>query len=199
VLVLRPSRAGSQALSISGGADVPTHFRGPADQQRALDVLIKLTRARNAVTRALQRDLNAAGQHLTLAQFGALEAMLHLGPLCQKQLAAKLLTSPANMTMLINSLERRGWVARRRNQPDRRYSTVTLTARGRAEVTRLFTGHAVRVAGLFAVLSVEEQGVLGGLCRRLGRAAAAPGREAGALPRGKLGGLKSAECDGEKL
>ncbi len=151
---------------------MPTHYRGAATERCALDALIKLTRARNAVTRALQRELETASRGITLSQFGIVEAILHLGPLCQKDLATKLLTSPANVTLLVDGLIRRDWVRRKRSTKDRRFSTVHLTAHGRAEVARLFPGHAARVAELFAVLTRAEQETLGTLCRKLGRAAA---------------------------
>ena len=49
---------------------------------------------------------------LTAPQFGVLEALYHLGPLCQKDLAAKILKSSGNMTMVIDNLEKRDLVRR---------------------------------------------------------------------------------------
>ena len=68
-----------------------THFRGSPRQVQALDAYIKLVRAAESVTAALQPGLAAWG--LTTSQFGALEALWHLGPMCQRELGEKLLNA----------------------------------------------------------------------------------------------------------
>ena len=63
---------------------MPTHYRGSAQERAALDAYIKLMRAADSVTARLDPLMRAAD--LTVGQFGALEALLHLGPLCQRDL-----------------------------------------------------------------------------------------------------------------
>lgn len=65
---------------------MPTHYRGSAQERAALDAYIKLMRAADSVTARLDPLMRAAD--LTVGQFGALEALLHRGPLCQRDLAA---------------------------------------------------------------------------------------------------------------
>ena len=57
---------------------MPTHYRGTTEEQAALDAYIKLMRAAESVTARLEPLMRAAD--LTVGQFGALEALLHLGP-----------------------------------------------------------------------------------------------------------------------
>ncbi|MBS0663974.1 MAG: MarR family transcriptional regulator [Verrucomicrobia bacterium] len=113
---------------------------------------------------------------LTIAQFGLLEALLHRGPLCQGELATKLLRSGGNVTLVVDNLERSGLVSRQRDPEDRRFITVSLTDRGRAFISELFPKVAASLAREFAVLSTAEQFTLGWLCRKLGtgRAPATP-------------------------
>ena len=67
---------------------------------------------------AAARQPRGAGAHraaageagLTPTQFGVLEALLHKGPLSQRELGQKVLTSAGNMTDLIDKLETRGLV-----------------------------------------------------------------------------------------
>jgi MarR family 2-MHQ and catechol resistance regulon transcriptional repressor len=146
---------------------VPTHYQGPPDEVAALDAFIKLARAADAVTHRLQPLLTAAG--LTAGQFGALEALLHLGPLCQRELGDKLLMSGGNVTMVVGNLERRGLVRRERDATDRRVRRVHLTPAGTELISRLFPQHAAAVAAEFGVLAPAEQDELGRLCRKLGR------------------------------
>ena len=51
---------------------------------------------------------------LTISQFGVLEALYHKGPLCQRDIAAKILKSTGNITMVIDNLEKRELVRRER-------------------------------------------------------------------------------------
>jgi MarR family 2-MHQ and catechol resistance regulon transcriptional repressor len=88
---------------------------------------VKLMRASRAVTAQLEVRLTAAA--LTTTQLGVLEALLHLGPLTQRSLTTKVLTSPGNMTDLIEKLEQRGLVSRCRVETDRRNIAVGLRGR----------------------------------------------------------------------
>jgi MarR family transcriptional regulator, 2-MHQ and catechol-resistance regulon repressor len=144
-----------------------TRYKGQPREIRALDTFIKLMRATDSVTADLSRSLAEAG--LTMGQFGVLEALLHLGPMSQSDIGAKLLRSGSNVTTVVDNLEKRNLVRRERRQDDRRVVTVSLTADGRRLIQKLFPGHARRIADLFGALSQDDQRTLGNLCRTLGR------------------------------
>lgn len=148
-----------------------TRYRGSADEVRALDLFIKLMRAAESVATRVHRAV--AGADLTVSQFGVMEAVLHLGPMCQKELGAKLLKSGGNITMVVDNLEKRGLVRRKRNPENRKYVTVSLTDAGRRLIERIFPRHVAEVVREVAVLSADEQATLAGLLRTLGRADAA--------------------------
>jgi MarR family transcriptional regulator, 2-MHQ and catechol-resistance regulon repressor len=148
---------------------VGTHYRGPEGERRALDTLIKLVRATESLHGRLSGPMTEAG--LTTSQFGALEALLHLGPMCQRDLGEKLLKSTGNITMVVDNLEKRGLARRVRDTEDRRYVTVHLTEEGERLIREVFPRHAAAVAAELSVLSPEEQEQLGRLCRKLGRGA----------------------------
>jgi MarR family 2-MHQ and catechol resistance regulon transcriptional repressor len=143
-----------------------TRFRGAKAEVRALDAFIKLSRASGAVMARVAK-LHAE-QRLTPSQFGVLEALFHLGPLCQTALAQKLLTSGANVTTVVDNLERRDLVCRERSQSDRRFVAVSLTPTGRKLIGEIFPAFARAMAGMFAALSAAEQAQLAALCRTLG-------------------------------
>lgn len=143
-----------------------THYKGTRAERRALDAFIKLARAANAVGAALADTFAGAG--LTESQFGVLEALLHLGPLCPRDLAAKLLCSTGNLTLVLDNLEKRGLVRRERSTTDRRSLTVHLTAEGKSLIEGLFPRHVAGVVARFGVLTAAEQEELGRLCRKLG-------------------------------
>jgi MarR family 2-MHQ and catechol resistance regulon transcriptional repressor len=144
-----------------------THYRGTKDEVRALNAFIKLVRAADSVGARLKDSPAEAG--LTDGQFGALEALYHLGPLHQRELGAKLLRSGGNVTMVVDNLEKCGLVRRERGVEDRRFVTVHLTDAGRRLIARLFPRHAARVTAEMSVLTPAEQDELGRLCRKLGK------------------------------
>lgn len=154
-----------------------THYRGTAEETGALDAYIKLMRAALSVGTQVHRHLAREG--ITETQFGVLEALFHLGPLCQRDLAAKLLKSGANTTTVVDNLERRGLVRRERGAADRRYVAVQLTSEGRILIDRIFPRQVAAVVEAFGSLDLAEREELGLLCRKLGRgvgSAAAPRR-----------------------
>ena len=137
----------------------------------ALDAYVKLLRASRAVLARVEPRLTAAG--LTPTQFGVLEAILNIGPLSQRELCLKVLTSPGNMTDVVDKLEARGLVHRVRRQADRRAVQVELTAAGRDLIEPLFAQHAGDVRDVMGSLNKEELRQLADLLRRLGMAAEA--------------------------
>lgn len=132
----------------------------------ALDAYVKLVRAAESVTARLMPHLDAAG--LTISQFGALEALYHRGPMCQRDLGRKLLKSSGNITLVVDNLEKAGLVTRMRSAEDRRLVAVHLTDAGTALIERIFPEHARRIAAEMGTLTAAEQATLGRLCRALG-------------------------------
>ena len=145
-----------------------TKFRGSQDEVRALSALINLMRASEALSTSLQREISAV--RLTGSQFGILETLLHLGPICQGELAGKLLRSGGSITSVVAGLEKRGLVERRRDGSDKRFVEVRLTDKGAKLIGGIFPEHAKTVARQFRALTAPEQDELRRLCRKLGKA-----------------------------
>jgi MarR family 2-MHQ and catechol resistance regulon transcriptional repressor len=107
---------------------------------------------------------------LTWSQFGVLEALFHLGPLHQQDVAAKILKSAGNLTLVVDNLVKQGLVERSRDKEDRRYVTICLTEAGRRLMQEIFPKHVEHVVEAASVLTPSEQRQLAGLCRKLGLA-----------------------------
>lgn len=136
-------------------------------EKLALDTFVKLIRAAEMVSSRVHHHLEAV--NLTISQFGVLEALLHLGPMCQKELAKKILKSGGNLTLVIDNLEKRSLVRRDRDPHDRRILMVTLTESGEQLIRDVFPRHVAAVVQDLEILDPHEQKELGELCRRLGR------------------------------
>ena len=85
-----------------------------------LKMLIALSRTTQAVHKRSSFIFKQGG--LTTAQFSVLEALYHKGPMSINQIIHTVLSTPGNMTVVINNLERDGMVSRcdpSRRQPVR--------------------------------------------------------------------------------
>jgi len=133
---------------------------------RALNTYTKLMRAAESVTGRVHRVLSAP--KLTISQFGVLEALYHKGPLCQKDIAAKILKSTGNITLVIDNLEKQRLVRRERDTEDRRYLTIHLTETGEALIADVFAAVEKSIVSEMASLTDSEQELLGNLCKKLG-------------------------------
>lgn len=150
-----------------------TRYDGTAEEARALDAYVKLVRATDAVTTHIHRHLADTG--LSTSQFGVLEALLHLGPMCQKDLGEKILKTGGNVTFVVRNLERMKLVRRERPKENRRFVTVALTDEGRRLIRRVFPRHVREVVATMGALPAADLETLAALLRRLGLAADAAG------------------------
>jgi MarR family 2-MHQ and catechol resistance regulon transcriptional repressor len=144
-------------------------YKGTPREELALSTYVKLMRASGSLEGRVFRRLAEIEPDLTVSQFGVLEALLHVGPMCQSDLGQRILRSSGNMTLVIDNLERRGLVRRERSSQDRRFVTVILTPEGERLIRKIFPGHAAAITDQMSVLNAAEQRTLGELCRRLGR------------------------------
>lgn len=134
---------------------------------RALNTYTKLMRAAESVTVRVQRALTAP--KLTISQFGVLEALYHKGPLCQRDIAVKILKSTGNITLVIDNLEKSGLVRRLRDNKDRRFFTVHLTETGTLLIAKVFVAVEAAIVFEMGLLSENEQELLGSLCKKVGK------------------------------
>lgn len=143
-----------------------THHLGREEEKQALDAYIKLMRAAHSATNRIHRHLRS--WRLTTSQMGVLDAVHHLGPLSQQDLARKNLMSPGNTTTVVDNLEKRGLVKRRRQEGDRRLVKVHLTREGSQLFSEVLPAHVKTIVEEMGSLSPEELAELGRLCKKLG-------------------------------
>jgi len=86
----------------------------------------------------------------------------------QKDLGRKLLKSGGNITMVVNNLEKRSLVTRKRPKEDRRFLEIHLAAKGRRLTERILPGHVAGIVRDMSRLGADELNELRRLCRQLG-------------------------------
>lgn len=142
-----------------------TRHHGTIEEINALNTFIKLQRAAESVSARVHAVLPSG---LTVTQFGVLESLYHIGPLCQGELAKKLLRSGGNLTLVVDNLEKAGYVVRERDPADRRFVVVKLTPQGTDFIAALFPKVVANVSRELNRLSSTELLDLGRLCKKVG-------------------------------
>lgn len=143
-----------------------TRYKGSPRELQSLNAFIKLKRASESLSSRLQQNLS--NYNLTESQLGVLEALYHLGSMCQKELGMKILKSTGNITLVIDNLEKRKLVERLRNTNDRRYFTIELTAEGKKLIGDFMPIHVREIVKEFSILTKEELEILQKICKKIG-------------------------------
>jgi MarR family 2-MHQ and catechol resistance regulon transcriptional repressor len=143
-----------------------THYTGSSSEKTTLNTFIKLMRATESINNRLNKHL--AEVDLTVSQFGTLEALYHLGPLNQRAIAEKLLKSGGNITMVIDNLEKSGYVTRKKDPQDRRAVLIHLTKEGDEFISEFFPRHLDKIKQEFSELNDSEKKELAAMCKKLG-------------------------------
>ena len=98
---------------------------------------------------------------------GALALLAGEGPLSQQRLGQRMGVDRTTMVSLVDELERKGLVARERDQADRRAYALHLTSKGRRLLTRADRAVDRAEAEFLAVLTPDERRQLKTLLRKL--------------------------------
>jgi MarR family 2-MHQ and catechol resistance regulon transcriptional repressor len=129
-----------------------------------------IARSYHALRLLAERSIANTG--LCLSDFGALEALLHKGPLTITEIQDKVMLASGSMTAAIDRLEKLGLVVRKATARDRRARVVQLTSEGKRVAMASFEKHANDLEVLVSVLSDEEKRQLYGSLKSLGLLAA---------------------------
>lgn len=114
----------------------------------------------DAFTQAIRRARGAAADRpggLTISQYSLVRTLADRDAARVSDLAEQAAISPSTATRILDALERRAIISRRRTSHDRRGVTVTLTAAGREALHRQDAWMRGRQRAFFAQLPCDEQ------------------------------------------
>lgn len=143
-----------------------TKYKGSKKEVNMLNSFIKLTRAADSVRSRISSVINTS--EITESQFYVLDSLYHSGPLTQKDIGEKVFRSGGNITLVIDNLEKQGYVKRVRGKEDRRYFTIHLTKAGKNLMDKIFPQFVNAVKDELNVLGDSEHKQLQDLCKKVG-------------------------------
>jgi DNA-binding MarR family transcriptional regulator len=137
----------------------------PGADLTAFAVAFSIVRAAERVTLELETAHQPMGW--TWPGFRVMWWLWLLGPLEPREIAEISSSSRASVSSALNTLERNGFVERRRGSTDRRLVNVELTAKGSERMAEAFAAANARERKLVGRLSAEERSTLTQLLGRL--------------------------------
>ena len=125
------------------------------DDQRLLPLLEHLARVGRRAVETTMSPGSLRPRHLI-----ALKLLSEEGPASQQGLTEALRLDPSNVVGLLNELEERELITRRRDPADRRRHIVEMSSRGEEELCRAYTRIRLVEDDLLSALSAEEKATL---------------------------------------
>jgi DNA-binding MarR family transcriptional regulator len=129
-------------------------MKHPVEEQ-ALIELRRILRATQLGARTLARESG-----MTTSQLVVLQNLKSQGEMTARQIAQSMHLTQATVTSLLDRLQERGWITRRKGDEDRRRVYVQLTAAGMQQLKRTPESLQERFVSQFSALQLWEQSAI---------------------------------------
>jgi DNA-binding MarR family transcriptional regulator len=127
---------------------------------------------RFGLARDQMRSALASGAGISPTDLDALEHLEAAGPLTQRELGTRLALTSGAITMLVDRLERAGWVRRRPHPSDRRSVLVELSARAAERAPAGLAAYHARIKAIAAGVPAAHQVAVASFLQAAAEAAA---------------------------
>ena len=121
----------------------------------ALELCEKISRANDKFRKVQAKQM--FGQKLTSPQFGVLEILYKTGQLSLKKIGEEMMVTGANITCVIDNLEKEGFVKRINFHEDRRVILADLTESGRNKIESILPEYYKNISELVSKFTESEQ------------------------------------------
>ena len=131
----------------------------------ALDLWTRLSKAYDKVRKEQMKQMSQ--EKLTAPQFNVLEVLSRRGPIPLKRISEELMVTGANITCVVDNLEKEDLVLRVHSKEDRRVINAELTEKGREKINGILPEYARQMSEITGVLDENEQRELVSLLEKL--------------------------------
>lgn len=105
---------------------------------------------------------------LTVNEFVVMEALYTKGELVTQEVADKILIPNSSLTYVLDVLEKKKYIVRKRDSKDRRRQILSLSKQGEEIFSEVYKDHYEYMNDIFDVLTQEEQDQLVTLLKKVG-------------------------------
>lgn len=112
-----------------------------------LKLVIAVARSYNTMFSKIEKNVQSYG--LNISEFGVLEMLLHKGAQPVQKVAEKILVTSGTITYVIDKLQQKELVYRKKCEKDKRIFYVCLTEQGVEMITEIFKEHKKFLDQLF--------------------------------------------------
>lgn len=128
----------------------------PSEKNKmALELWEKLSKAYDKVRRVQSKQMFE--KKLTAPQFGVLEILNKTGPVPLKRISEEMMVTGANITCVVDNLEKEGFVKRIPSKEDRRVILAELTSAGKSKIDSIMPEYSENISSVTSVLNENEQ------------------------------------------
>ena len=120
-----------------------------------LNIVLAMVRTYNGLISKIEKNVQENG--LNLSEFGVLEFIYNQGPQPVQKIADKILVTSGTITYVINKLESKNLVIRKKCEKDKRIFSVSLTKEGEELISRVFKKHKEFLNDLLSEMDEESK------------------------------------------
>ena len=131
-----------------------------------LKLMIVLFKAHQSLVEFIKDDIKDC--NLDLNEFSVLEVIYHKKELTVQEINEKVLVASSSLSYILQKLEKRNLIQRKKCQRDKRVSYISLTDDGYSFSNDLFPKHYDNLKEMFKVLSSEEKESAKEILKKLG-------------------------------
>lgn len=135
------------------------------DNPVELKILIGMHRAVNKIDSQTIKTAKKYG--LSIGQFAVLEALYHKGDMTVGQVQEKILSSSGTIPVIIKNLEKKGYIAHKADECDKRKCILHITEQGESIIKQVFPENKEMIIDAFKNLSDNEKDELLRLLKKL--------------------------------
>ncbi len=138
---------------------------GNNKKSSAMVIASKIAKVNDLFRKANSKDLLKFD--LTAPQFDSLMVIHTNGPIPLKKISEELMVTGANITCIIDNLEKMNYVKRVNSREDRRVVLAELTSKGKEKITKVLPDYLKRLSEVSGKLTQAESKQLNALLDKL--------------------------------
>lgn len=137
----------------------------PKKEEQVLDLYNLVAKAHDKLKKVHAKQVGS--EKLTTPQFGVLDVLMRKGSIPLKKISDELMVTGANITCVMDNLEKEDLVRRVHSKSDRRVINAELTAKGKNKLEKIYPDHVKSLSDYMKKLNDTEIKQLSALLEKL--------------------------------